>query len=112
MLTAEHPCPECGGVLIIERREGRIRNYRGGAGYEIPADMSIPTCHQCGALWMDSAMASELGRLFEAKRLRRQAPERLSIMPLQSRPACNSFATREPQSSERARSNNMSPQIL
>jgi len=74
MLTPEHPCPECGGQLRLARASGRFRTYRGEGGYEIPETMPVLTCQKCGALWLDSAMVSELGKAFEAERLRRRQP--------------------------------------
>ena len=67
-MTTEHLCLECGGSVVVERRAGRLKRYRGEGGYEIPAWMAIPTCQSCGALWMDSAMVKQLGSVFEMER--------------------------------------------
>jgi hypothetical protein len=73
MLALDEPCPECGGKLILKAGPGRLRRYRGEDGFEIPAMMKLPTCEQCGSLWLDSEMISTLGSVFESERLRRQS---------------------------------------
>jgi hypothetical protein len=72
MLTTEQACPECGSRLTLDARAGRLRRYRGEDGYEIPADMVIPTCTNCGALWLDSTMVTQLSSAFELIRAARR----------------------------------------
>jgi|HubBroStandDraft_2_1064218.scaffolds.fasta_scaffold1109015_1 hypothetical protein len=81
MLAPDEPCPECGGKLILKAGPGRFRRYRGQDGFEVPAAMMVPTCEQCGSLWLDSEMVGRLGATFEAERLRRQA-EPYNWLPL------------------------------
>ena len=65
-------CLECGSPVVLTRGPGRFRRYRGEDGYEIPADLEVPTCATCGALWMDTVMVKRIGQVFEAERKRRQ----------------------------------------
>ena len=64
-------CYECGGAVEPLARAGRLRSYRGDAGYAVPAEMAIPTCRECGRLWMTRGMLAELDGVFAAERERR-----------------------------------------
>lgn len=54
-LCAE-PCGECGGHITPADLSHRVRTVRGRA-YHYPSGLLIPTCEQCGAVWMDAALS-------------------------------------------------------
>ncbi len=58
----ERRCGECGiGKVRPTKGAGRTARYK-NAQLEIPADLEIPTCDNCGAEWLDPAT----GERFEA----------------------------------------------
>lgn len=62
-------CPDCGGRLRHESGPGRTRVSRGFT-YNVPADLVIPVCPDCGARWPTGA---DLDRLDDACREQRAA---------------------------------------
>ncbi len=53
-------CRECGvGEVRPLAKSGRRGNYK-NLELEIPAELKIPTCNNCGTEWMDRATASAL----------------------------------------------------
>jgi hypothetical protein len=71
MLRPEDPCPNCGGALAVQTGPGRRMPYRGESGYDVPADIAVPVCTECGADWMDSASVALLGTALEVQRAAR-----------------------------------------
>ncbi len=58
-------CRECGiGKIAPLARAGRKAQHR-TMELEIPATIAIPTCDNCGAEWMDRAMARKIDHAME-----------------------------------------------
>jgi hypothetical protein len=57
-------CPACNGAVRSVASAGRFRQYR-GAARELPADLAVPTCTSCGALWFDGPTTDKLTAAFE-----------------------------------------------
>jgi hypothetical protein len=60
-------CPACNGPVHVVASVGRVREYR-GVRCELPADLSVPTCANCGALWFDGPTTQRLTASFERQR--------------------------------------------
>lgn len=57
----ERRCPECGiGKIRPFKGPGRFARYKTMSKLEIPADLLLPTCDNCGAEWMDEKVAKAL----------------------------------------------------
>jgi hypothetical protein len=61
-------CFICGGPVERIARPGCIRNYRDMTGFEIPADLAVPTCRVCGATWLEAADLEALEAIFALQR--------------------------------------------
>jgi hypothetical protein len=68
-------CGNGHGPMEFVACPGRLRRYRGEDGYEVPADLVIPTCPVCGDTWENHAIAMRLTEAFEAQRQNRRAKE-------------------------------------
>jgi len=64
-------CDECGSAMVLSVGPGRMRDYRGRSGYELPADLAFPRCPECGAEWMTSSQIDRLSEHLERQRRRR-----------------------------------------
>ncbi len=54
-------CHECGiGKVVPQARKGRFARYKTMPKLEIPADLPIPTCDNCGAEWLDEKTTQAL----------------------------------------------------
>ncbi|HEY3411765.1 MAG TPA: helix-turn-helix domain-containing protein [Armatimonadota bacterium] len=54
-------CAECGKRAVEPlAKAGRRTLYRNFPDLEIPADLEIPTCSNCGAEWIDSHTAARI----------------------------------------------------
>jgi hypothetical protein len=63
----ERRCRECGiGKIRPVAKSGRRERYR-TMELEIPEDIKIPTCDNCGAEWMDRAVAKAIDQALEAE---------------------------------------------
>lgn len=51
-MTPTTTCHICGGDVRPVTGPGRVRSYKGISGFEIPADLAIPTCSTCGRCWV------------------------------------------------------------
>jgi hypothetical protein len=61
----ERRCGECGlGKVRPVKGQGRVASYK-NMKLEIPADMDIPTCDNCGSEWLDRAGIMELDAALE-----------------------------------------------
>ena len=59
--TKVRKCAECGiGNVRPLKGEGRFARYKTMHRLEIPENLSIPTCDNCGAEWLDDKTAREL----------------------------------------------------
>jgi hypothetical protein len=81
MIRSGDSCPECGTTLRLSRGPGRVKQYRGEGGYEIPDDLSFAECPHCEAEWLSTSQIVELSRAFEAQRERRLARVAGSSLP-------------------------------
>ncbi len=58
-------CRECGvGQVSVLARAGRRARYK-TMELEIPSDVEIPTCDNCGAEWMDRLTAQAIDKALE-----------------------------------------------
>lgn len=61
-------CPDCGSERIrVVSGPGR-RKTMAGVTFEVPADLAIPTCPDCGAEWMDGPMTDVVNAAFVVAR--------------------------------------------
>lgn len=67
-------CPDCGSERIrVVSGPGRMRTTL-GVTYELPADLAIPTCPDCGARWLDGPMTDAVDAAYRAAREAQRAP--------------------------------------
>lgn len=59
-------CVVCGGTVVPATGAGRTTRYRNLPNLEIPDNMPIPTCDQCGEEWLDERTANALDTVLEA----------------------------------------------
>ena len=53
----DHRCHACGvGKIVMLAKAGRHTFY-GGEEIEVPDNLEIPTCDNCGSEWMDEEIA-------------------------------------------------------
>jgi hypothetical protein len=54
-------CPECNrGEIVMVAGAGRRMRYRHVPDLELPADLELPTCSDCGARWLDAEATRQL----------------------------------------------------
>lgn len=59
-------CHECGiGQVVAVAHSGRFMRYKTLPQVEIPADIAIPTCNNCGAEWLDEKTSSTIDAALE-----------------------------------------------
>ena len=59
-------CPECGiGKIVPSKGPGRFARYKTMHKLEIPDDLLIPTCDNCGAEWIDEKTAGDLDKALD-----------------------------------------------
>ena len=46
-------CFECGGTLEMKGGEDRVFTYRRGSDYVLPSEFLMPTCSDCGEIFVD-----------------------------------------------------------
>lgn len=64
-------CPECGSKRIHGLSgPGRMKTLA-GVTFEVPADLSIPTCPDCGAEWWDDHVTDTISAALKAAREQR-----------------------------------------
>ncbi len=77
-------CPSCDrGELVPEAVEGRRWSYRNLPDIELPADLVIPTCSECGESVIDRALAGVLDRVLAPeyeRQLREKAESALELL--------------------------------
>jgi NMD protein affecting ribosome stability and mRNA decay len=57
-------CTECGGKIQNLAKEGQKTIYKNKT-FIIPSDFELPTCEQCGAVWIDEDTAEALDIVLE-----------------------------------------------
>jgi hypothetical protein len=58
-------CAQCGERAVAKvKRTGRVRTYK-NVDLEVPGDVEIPTCENCGAEWIDGTTAKALDTAME-----------------------------------------------
>lgn len=68
MPRLEH-CHYCNGPIDYVVGPGRFEMYR-GVQCEVPSDLAIPTCKDCGRQWISDEEIGPLSKSFEEQRLR------------------------------------------
>jgi transposase-like protein len=67
-------CPECGSLNIrAVSGPGRKKTIL-GVTFEIPADLAIPTCPDCGSRWLDGPMTDAIDAAYQTARTAQQVP--------------------------------------
>ena len=60
-------CRECGvGRVRLLAKAGRYARYRTIANIEVPKDLLLPTCDNCGTEWVNGEYAARLDEALEA----------------------------------------------
>lgn len=59
-------CPSCGAALTFSAEPGRVRTYR-GRRVTVPHDVVLPTCVECGSVYVDGALLERLEAAFIAQ---------------------------------------------
>jgi hypothetical protein len=68
-------CPDCGKSVRLLPARGELREFKRGYSMRIPAEIEIPKCEGCGAVYFDSENADRVDRLLEKARLELQREE-------------------------------------
>jgi hypothetical protein len=55
-------CAECGGDVVMQAKAGRTREMLVGYHVEIPADVEMPTCQNCGEEYVSLDVTEPLDR--------------------------------------------------
>lgn len=50
----ESVCFECGGTLEMKGGKDRVFTYRKGSDYVLPVDFQMPTCRECGEVFLNA----------------------------------------------------------
>lgn len=66
-------CAECGGTVELAPPNGRTLEYMRGYQVRIPDDFSIPTCANCGEIYILPEIEEKLYPILEQQSLRLQA---------------------------------------
>lgn len=56
-------CSECGGIVHLEAKAGRTREYQCGVFLPVPDTFEIPTCQDCGEEFMIPEVSDKLDEL-------------------------------------------------
>lgn len=80
-------CLECGEYAVVPTaKAGRVTRYKSFHSIEIPADVNIPTCGECGTEWFDGNDALMIDEALEKvynERLSTTAVDKLKIITKQ-----------------------------
>ena len=58
-------CVVCGGDVFGRRGSGRMFEYERGISIEIPPSIVVPTCHECGEMYLSEELLDEVDRRLE-----------------------------------------------
>lgn len=62
VIVAPRFCDECKiGEVVYTAQPGRLATFR-GVQVELPADVRIPTCKNCGTEWVDAETSKTINR--------------------------------------------------
>jgi hypothetical protein len=68
MTKKARKCMECGAVAVLPTAKGgRFTRYHAVPKFEIPAELEIPTCQECGTEWVDEDTAERLDSALEER---------------------------------------------
>lgn len=66
--SAMHLCFACGGSLKLIAKPGRMTEDDAEELFEIPAELKIPTCLECGATHEDEFIAARIQRAIDSQK--------------------------------------------
>jgi hypothetical protein len=70
-------CYACGGVVRSVAEAGRTAGYREYSDVAIPETLALPTCDNCGEMWLDDALCHALDAALAGELDRRRLADAL-----------------------------------